>query len=148
MGHRNDIGSIPEIDKYFTDEKVNISEDPENPETVQVLNPTSTSTVLKTTADGKPWALTDGNICIISSDKFVTHEGEFGTLHYADELGFTDVSELGGSAPVQYSGFDDMKNHWASDDVNYMKERGIAAGVGDKMCIRDSNGTGRQKGLS
>lgn len=90
LGHRNDLGTIPEIDKYFTSEKAVINE---NGETVQVLNPNGAE-VLKTTEDGKPWAIKAGNLYIVSSDMCITHSGEFGTLHYVDELGITDVSEL------------------------------------------------------
>lgn len=85
LGHRNDIGSIPEIDKYYSSEKVSI-----NNETFQILSPTETSEILKTTADGKPWAIKDGNIYIVATDSFETSNGDFGTLHYVDDLGITD----------------------------------------------------------
>ena len=85
LGHRNDLGTIPEIDKYYTSERVSL-----NNEIIQVLKPTQSCKVLKTTADGKPWVLKDGNIYIVATDSFETSVGDFGTLHYVDDLGITD----------------------------------------------------------
>ena len=87
LGHRNDIGSIPEIDKYFTSEKIVINN---GNETVQILTPTSTCSVIRETDDGKVWALKDGNLYIVATDSFETSVGEFGTLHYVDDLGITN----------------------------------------------------------
>lgn len=87
LGHRNDLGTIPEIDIYYTSEKVK-----DGDSIVQVLQPTLKSKVLKMTEDGKPWALRDGNIYIISTDTFETSLGEFGTLHYVDDLGITNFN--------------------------------------------------------
>lgn len=88
LGHRNDVGTIPQIDKYYTAEKVAINNEIE---VVQVLNPTETSEILRTTSDGKPWALKDGNIYIVAINSFETSTGDFGTLHYVDELGVTNL---------------------------------------------------------
>ena len=87
LGHRNDIGTIPEIDKYYTTEKVSINN---GTEVVQVLKTTENCEILRTTFDGKPWALKDGNIYIVATDSFETSVGDFGTLHYVDDLGVTN----------------------------------------------------------
>ena len=87
LGHRNDLGTIPQIDKYYTTEKVSINNGTEE---VQVLKPTETSEILRTTFDGKPWALKDGDIYIVATDSFETSVGDFGTLHYVDDLGVTN----------------------------------------------------------
>ena len=139
IGHRNDLGTIPEIDRYFTDEKVVIDES--TGETVQILKPTATSEVLMQTADGKPWALRDGELYIISSDQMVV-VGETGYLKYIDELGVTDVKALKGakgSAETAEDGFSDMKGHWAEQDVNDMKKKGFAAGVGENRFDPESS---------
>lgn len=88
LGHRNDMGTIPEIDKYYTTEKVSINN---GTEVVQILKPTETSEILRTTSDGKPWALKDGNVYIVSTNSFETSTGDFGTLHYVDDLGITAI---------------------------------------------------------
>ncbi len=62
-GLREDLGTIDVIDKYYTDEVVKISEY----DTIQVLKPTKTSTVVARTSDGKPWAIIDGNLFIIAN---------------------------------------------------------------------------------
>lgn len=138
LGHRNDLGAIPEIDKYYTEEKVEISPN----ETVQVLNPVDGAQVLKTTADGKPWAIKAGELYIVSVDNWYKQSGEFCEIQYVAELGITDVSELKkvrGGAEVAtpsesvYNGFADMKGHWAESYVNEAKELGIASGVGNNM---------------
>ena len=87
LGHRNDLGTIPQIDKYYTTEKVSINN---GTEVVQILKPTETSEILRTTFDGKPWALKDGDIYIVATDSFETSVGDFGTLHYVDDLGVTN----------------------------------------------------------
>ena len=86
LGHRNDLGTIPEIDKYFTDEKVQIGDG----ETVQILNPSPTSEVLKATEDGKVWALKDGELYIIATSAPADSAGEFYELKYVDDLGITE----------------------------------------------------------
>ena len=131
IGHRNDLGAIPEIDRYYTAEKVAISED----ETVQILKPTPTSTVLKTTEDGKPWALKDGEFYIIASDNMQVPDGKLNEVQYikyAEELGVTDVSHLENltEESVPQAGFADMEGHWAQSDVEAMRRQGIASGVG------------------
>lgn len=138
LGHRNDLGAIPEIDKYYTTEKVEIGDG----ETIQVLNPVDGAQVLKTTADGKPWAIKAGELYIVSVDNWYKQSGEFCDIKYVAELGITDVSELKkvrGEAEVAtpgeavYNGFADMKGHWAESYVNEAKELGIASGVGNNM---------------
>ena len=137
IGHRNDLGTIPEVDKYFTDEKVVI--DSSTNETVQILKPTSTSEILMTTSDGKPWALKDGELYIVASDKIVVENETDGYLRYVDELGITDVKALKGAKAADESGFADMIGHWAEKDVNYMKALGIASGVGENKFAPESN---------
>lgn len=87
LGHRNDLGSIPEIDRYFSNEKVVVSEN----QTVQILLPTPTSVILKMTSDGKPWALRDGNLYIIATSDIAKRNGEFDILNYVDELGIASA---------------------------------------------------------
>lgn len=141
IGHRNDLGTIPEVDKYYTNEKAVIDES--TGESVQILKPTATSEVLMSTADGKPWALKDGELYIVASDKIINESETAGYIRYVDELGITDVKSLKGAKgtaeQVQASGFDDIKGHWAESDINYMKERGIASGVGDNKFAPESN---------
>lgn len=92
LGHRIDIGSIPEVDKYFTNELIALNDNVINSEIVQVLNPTPNSTILKKTQDGKPWAIKDGNLYIIATNHIKEAIDEFETLLYVDELGITDFS--------------------------------------------------------
>lgn len=63
-GLRTDLGTIPELDRYFTKE---IAADEEG-RRFQVLRPTSTCKVLGETGDGKVWNLVDGKLQIISRD--------------------------------------------------------------------------------
>ncbi len=125
LGHRNDLGTIPVIDKYFTDEKVEI----EGVGTVQVLNPTETSEVLYATEDGKPWALRDGELWIIANDQFLDINGEWMTLKYVAELGITDTSTI--ERENKTMTFSDITNHWAKKDIERMAKEGLVLGVGD-----------------
>ena len=82
LGFRYDIGTIPETDIYFTNE---FSEN-EKGVKVQILRPSDSSVVLATTPDGKPYALRDGNLYIVSASDAVTT----GKLKYISELGIAD----------------------------------------------------------
>ena len=82
IGFREDIGTIPSIDKYYTDEKVKLSDS----ENVQILEPTGTSEVLLSTPDGKPYALKDGNLYIIATSNLFDIDGEFYTFKYENLL--------------------------------------------------------------
>ena len=82
LGFREDIGTIPSIDKYYTGEKVELSDS----ETVQILNSTATSEVLLSTPDGKPYALRDGNLYIIATSDLFNVDGEFYTFKYENLL--------------------------------------------------------------
>lgn len=67
FGFRDNIGDLPEIDKYYTDEYVT-----ENGVTKQILNAVDGADVLYKTADGKPWAIRNGNLYIIASNDWKT----------------------------------------------------------------------------
>ncbi len=82
IGFRDDLGTIPSIDKYYTNEKIQLSES----KTVQILKPTETSQILLSTDDGKPYALKDGNIIIIAVSDLFDKEGEYYTFRYFDLL--------------------------------------------------------------
>ena len=70
VGFRHDLGTIPLLDKYFTDE---FAADPDGRK-FQVLKPTPTSRVIGRTLDGKVWNLADGKLQIIS-EEVVDKEG-------------------------------------------------------------------------
>lgn len=82
LGFREDIGTIPPIDEYYTGEKVKLNDS----ETVQILKPTATSEVLLSTPDGKPYALKDGNLYIIATSSLFDIDGEFYTFKYENLL--------------------------------------------------------------
>lgn len=90
FGLRKDLGSISELDKYFTDQTV-VNE---AGEVVQILRPTSTSQVLRTTGDGQPWALRDGELWIVANDSFLASEGHQSVVRYVKELGISDLTSL------------------------------------------------------
>ncbi len=69
MGFRSDLGAVPEIDRYFTEERI-ITTDWKY---VQILRPTPTSQILGET-DGKVWALRDGNLWIFAQRGFMRDE--------------------------------------------------------------------------
>jgi len=79
MGLRDNLGALPAIDSYFTDQTVVLP----NGHTAQVLNPTPTSEVLEQT-DGKVWALRDGNLWIITDSDWHTQTA----ISYLDTLDF------------------------------------------------------------
>ena len=81
LGIRKDIGAIRSIDKYYTDEIVVCGG-----ETVQILQPTATSQVLRKTADGKPYALKDGNLYILAMSDLFSTDGDFSVFKCAGLL--------------------------------------------------------------
>ena len=81
MGFRKDIGTIPSIDRYYTDETVAYGD-----KTVQILTPTATSQVLLKTSDGKPYALKDGSLYILAMSDLFSADGDFSVFKYADLL--------------------------------------------------------------
>lgn len=83
LGTRNDLGTVPQLDKYFTDSFSTV-----NGNRVQILNPTATSEVLATTSKGKPWALRDGTLWIIASEGFLTSDKK---LNFIDEYGVAEA---------------------------------------------------------
>jgi len=72
LGVRKDLGEIPVIDRYFTEETVAVGDD-----YIQVLNPTETSEILGE-VDGKPYALRDGNIYILAHSGWKMYESPRG----------------------------------------------------------------------
>lgn len=93
LGFRYDIGTVPQIDKYFTNEFTTNS----NGVSVQVLDPGETGEVIYKTAKGEPWAIRDGNLWIVAAADWITKSSYWdrGTLNYIDELGiFMDDSGI------------------------------------------------------
>ena len=117
LGHRNNLGALPEIDKYYTAEKVNsyglaIGSN----RNYQVLNlaATDTAVVLKEAGivSKKPWALRDGNLWIIADEDFyvrknaagtVTSSGDHYFLKYMAELGATEFSTVIKPSPREFN---------------------------------------------
>ena len=64
IGFRRDLGTIPSVDKYFTER---FARDIDG-KRIQVLKPTPTSKVYAQTPDGDIWNLVDGNLQIISKE--------------------------------------------------------------------------------
>ncbi|WP_138755524.1 S-layer homology domain-containing protein [Paenibacillus sinopodophylli] len=93
MGYRRNLGALPEIDSYFTNEFTTL----ENGTVVQVLNPQASATaeIVYQTAEGKVWALRDGNLWIIGDTNWIqSFEGKEpkGTAKYIDQLDFAAVN--------------------------------------------------------
>ncbi len=93
LGFRKDLGTVPQVDQYFTNSySVN-----QSGTRVQVLKPTATAEIIRTTADGKPWVIRDGNLWIISAEDAVTSS----TVSYLSEIGiFMQGSDLVWRDPV------------------------------------------------
>jgi len=64
IGFRHDLGAIPSLDKYFTDQ---FAVDHDGAK-IQVLQPTETSEIFAQTEDGHVWNLIDGSLQIISRE--------------------------------------------------------------------------------
>jgi hypothetical protein len=69
IGWRKDLGTIPAIDKYYTDRFA----ENERGRRFQILKPTPTSRVLNRTWNGHVWNLIDGNLQINSEEVFGKH---------------------------------------------------------------------------
>lgn len=63
LGLRKDLGSLPALDAYFTDEIVDMADGAK----IQVLKPTAASEVLAETETGQVWALRDGMLWIYAN---------------------------------------------------------------------------------
>ncbi len=93
LGFRSDIGTIPSLDKYFTSTYGTNSEGVK----VQILNTTSTSTVLATDMSGRPYAIKDKNLYIVAAEDYcgtsqVKYLSSFGMLD--DKVGlYADMTE-------------------------------------------------------
>lgn len=122
MGHRDNLGALPELDAYFTDEFLTLADGSQ----VQVLSAPSGAQVLHET-DGKVWGLRDGNLWIITDDTW----HDIYEADYLDELGFfTDFQRssdgelatltIGGQA---VDGFEPSRTQYVYD------VRGDASGV-------------------
>ena len=129
LGLRKDLGELPDIDKYFTDQTFQNGE-----ETIQVLNPTATSEILFQT-DGKVWGLRDGDIYIISNTGWFAGpiiSDQYTGMKYVDEIGIETGSASGEKE------FADIKGHWGRGDILKLYEQGIVAGVGNNLFAPDS----------
>ncbi len=69
IGFRRDLGSIPEIDRYYTG-RMSVDSDGRR---FQVLRPTPTSRILGQTARGEVWNLIDGKLQINSKEVYGVH---------------------------------------------------------------------------
>lgn len=132
LGFRNDLGAIPSIDKYYTREKIKLSDT----ETVQILNPSDDAVILATTTDGKPWAMQVGDLYFVATSDLLIKDGEFETLKHVDELGITKAKRTTG---INIAGFSDTVGHWAEDEIENMRRLGIAYGVGENKFMPDGN---------
>ncbi|BBI31560.1 S-layer homology domain-containing protein [Cohnella abietis] len=96
MGYRKNLGDLPEIDQYFTNEYTEL----EDGTKVQVLNPNATSTtkVLYSTTDGKAWGIRDGKLWIITDPDWMieaTVNVPKRQIKYLNELDFSTDSGNG-----------------------------------------------------
>lgn len=74
MGLRNDLGSIPNVDKYYTEEIRTLTHDDEygnkEGDTVQILNPPEEAEILFKTDDGGVWAFRYGNLWVFANNNW------------------------------------------------------------------------------
>lgn len=83
MGMRKDLGALPNLDAYFTNQTAVL----DNGDTIQVLQPTATSQVLQATPDGKVWALRDGDLWIISRSNWMSKLGpDYMSIRFIGDL--------------------------------------------------------------
>lgn len=86
LGFRSDLGTVPQLDKYFTNEYTTNSSGVK----VQVLDPGETGEVIYKTSDGKPWAIRDGNLWIVAAEDWISpYVNAYAnrTLNYIDDIG-------------------------------------------------------------
>ena len=131
LGFREDLGTIPSVDKYFTDKKVQLNDS----ETVQILKPTQTSKVIAATPDGEPYAMQDGDLYFVATSDLFDIDGEFYKIKHVDEWGITSAN----TSKPENNGFSDMKGHWAEQEVESLRKKGIAEGVGNNKFNPDAN---------
>lgn len=133
VGLRKDLGTLPIIDKYYTNEFI---EDGDN--TIQVLAPTATSQVLLS-KDGKPYALKDGNIYIIATTAWshahpTSDQWRCINEELFESVGLTyNVVKKGDNtqqAEVKEKdvNFTDIDGHWAKANIEDLAKKGIIAG--------------------
>ncbi len=77
LGERRDLGVIPEVDRYFTEELIEFPDGSK----AQVLKAPAGAEILAS-ENGRPWAIRDGNCLIVSrfpicNGEYVTHEAKF-----------------------------------------------------------------------
>lgn len=134
LGLRKDLGELPEIDKYFTDEIVENADGSK----YQVLKPSETSKVIYQT-DGKPWAIQDGNIYIVSKTDWnggIGESDQYTKVNYIEELGLGQQSQ--GKTSDNKNGFIDIDSSWAHNDILDMYNQGIVAGKTEELyCPED-----------
>jgi hypothetical protein len=85
MGHRNNLGAISEIDKYFTSTKKTLT----NGDIVQILNPPVGAEILYKTADNLPWAFKYGNLWIFANNNWYGVSNDIASIRYIDLFDFT-----------------------------------------------------------
>ena len=86
LGHRYDLGTVGQLDRYFTSNYDYNSDGIK----VQILKPTATSEIIRTTPSGNPWVIRDGNLWIISAENTIESQG----VKYLEEIVFADNSEF------------------------------------------------------
>jgi hypothetical protein len=124
MGHRINLGAIPQLDRYYTSEFVALG----NGDVGQVLAPTGTAQVLYET-NGKPWAVRDGNLWIIADNQWHTDEE---TVDYLHELEFFEVYKSVLEAAVAAGEATDASRYTASSYA------GLEAVLADARSILES----------
>ena len=132
LGLRKDLGTLPEIDKYYTDETFQNGE-----ETIQVLKPTESSEIIFQT-DGKVWGLRDGDLYIVSNTGWFTGpiiSDQYTGMKYVDELGIDFSSQKSSDE------FDDIKGHWGRSDILKLYGLGIVKGIGGNLFAPDKDVT-------
>lgn len=137
LGLRKDLGALPLIDRYYTEETFS---DGEN--TYQALKPTETSEVFYTT-DGKVWGLRDGNIYILAIENFLLDycsidvgknnaddaAGQYTSLNHEliNGMGLKTGAISGGKQEIK-AAFSDISEHWAKADIEALYHEGVVAG--------------------
>ena len=89
-GFRKDIGTVPQLDKYFTSD---YGKDV-NGRIVQVLNPPQNAEILAVTTEGKPYAFRYGRLWVIASGEWfskdaVTVLDEFNIIEASTQISVT-----------------------------------------------------------
>ena len=140
LGLRKDLGSIEEIDKYYTSEMIDVEEG----ETVQILNPPATAKILYTTQDGKPWGFAYDDIYIIANSKWnnakdLVDDTQESPMRFVDSLGFVNKRQEKIVTKTSLSGFVDVDGHWASAEIKALAGASIVYGVNGGYFLPDAN---------